>query len=116
MVRTFFTALTIPEQVPFDHHKGVWRPLFAVTTWQFYPRGREPRKTVYGPRLSRYGYRVGRNYSATRLKMGLGEVETETDDREVTAWRMFLLQLLRRWTISYIHRRYATCSTQVMRP
>jgi hypothetical protein len=78
MVRTFFTALTVPEQVPSTTNKGVWRPCLAVTVLAVYPRGAG---TSQNSLLVR-DFRVTDTESAGMLvqkieKWALGEVETE---------------------------------------
>jgi hypothetical protein len=93
MVRTFFTALTIPEQVLSTTTRAV-APFVRRYHPAVHPRDREPRKTVYGPRLALRIPSRPELLSHKIEKWALGEVETETDDREVTAWRMFLPQLV----------------------
>jgi hypothetical protein len=78
MVRTFFTALTIPEQVPSTTNKGVWRPCLAVTVLAVYPRGSGAAQNSLLVR----DFRVTDTDSAELLshkieKWALGEVETE---------------------------------------
>jgi hypothetical protein len=102
MVRTFFTALTIPEQVPSTITRACGALCLPFGP-AIYPRGQEPHNSLL-VRDFRVTVPSRPKLLSHKIENGPWRSETEIADdcREVTTWRMFLLQLLRRWTMPYI--------------